>query len=56
MKKIIPAEGGGGGVLPGVQLKELVPPVKHMFIAGWGGWWLSGCRRSVAEHWHLNYQ
>ena len=39
MKKIIPAE-GGGGVLPGVQLKELVPPVKHMFIAGWGGWWV----------------
>ena len=27
--------------------------VKTVYIEDCGGWWLSGCRGSVAEHWQL---
>ena len=39
--------------LPGVQLRHSVPPVQYV-QRDCEGWWLSGCRDSMAEHWRLN--
>ena len=36
--------------LPGVQLRHFSPTCA-VHIEDCGGWWLSGCRSSVAEHW-----
>ena len=36
--------------LPGVQLRHFSPTCA-VHIEDCEGWWLSGCRSSVAEHW-----
>ena len=36
--------------LPGVQLRHFSPSCA-VHIEDYEGWWLSGCRSSVAEHW-----
>ena len=39
-----------GEWLPGVQLRYFSSTCA-VHIEDCGGWWLSGCRSSVAEHW-----
>ena len=38
--------------LPGVRLRHFSPTCA-VHIEDCEGWWLSGCRSSVAEHWRL---
>ena len=39
--------------LPGVRMRHSVPPLQYIALGDCGGWWLSGCCGSVAEHLRL---